>query len=77
MPRPRQIKTTRKNEDGDIVSLQGGFGEVSKAEAIRQIERGDARYESGGSEVRVVKGATGKYLRTEPDGKTRNNLDEI
>lgn len=77
MPRPRQIKSTDKDDDGDITSLIGGFGEVSKTQAIRDIESGRARYAVGDSEVQVVNGAHGKYLRTEADGKKGNNLDEI
>lgn len=77
MARPRQVKATGKDDDGDIESLKGGFGEVSTRQAIRDIENGRARYTVGGSEVGVVNGPNGKYLRTAPDGRHRNNLDNL
>jgi hypothetical protein len=75
--KPRQVKATGKDDDGDITSLKGGFGEVPLAQAIRDIESGAARYSVGESEVTVVKGHAGKYLRTAPDGQTGNNLDSL
>lgn len=77
MPKPRQIKATGKDEEGDITSLKGGFGEVPIKQAIREIEQGDARYAVGDSEVHVVNGPTGKYLRTAPDSSSSNNLDSL
>ena len=29
------------------------------------------------TEIRVVKGQSGKYLRTDSDGTSRNNLDDL
>ncbi len=77
MARPRQVKATGKDNDGDIEFLKGGFGEVSAKNAIREIESGQARYAVGDSEVSVVNGPSGKYLRTAPDGRSRNNLDNL
>ena len=42
MPRPRQVKATGKDDEGDITSLKGGFGDVPIAQAIRDIEQGKA-----------------------------------
>ena len=77
MPKPRQVKATGKDSDGDIASLKGGFGEVTIRHAIREIEDGSARYAVGGAEVHVVNGQTGKYLRTAPDSTTDDNLDDL
>lgn len=77
MPRPRQVKATGKDDDGDITSLQGGFGEVPLNQAIREIEQGAARYAVGDSEIHVVNGPGGKYLCTSPDATTSNNLDDL
>ncbi len=77
MPKPRQIKATGKDDDGDITSLKGGFGEVPIRQAIREIEQGDARYVAGDSELHVVNGPTGEYLRTAPDSSSSNNLDDL
>jgi len=77
MPRPRQIKATVKDDDGDIISVTGGFGTVPLRTAIRDIESGSASYAVGSSEVRVVNGQTGKYLRTSADGRRENNLDNL
>jgi hypothetical protein len=77
MSRPRQVKATGKDDDGDISSLRGGFGDVPISQAIREIESGSARYAVGDSEVTVVNGPTGKYLRTTPDSTSSNNLDDL
>lgn len=77
MPRARTVKATGKDGDGDIISLNGAFGTVSRAEAIRQIESGKAAYQVGDTPVGVVNGQNGKYLRTQADGRTRNNLDNL
>ncbi len=77
MPRPRQVKATGKDDEGDITSLKGGFGDVPIAQAIREIEQGAASYAVGDSEIGVVNGPTGKYLRTAPDSTSSNNLDDL
>jgi hypothetical protein len=78
----RKVTKTGKDADGDITSLCGGWGEASKAMAIGDIEGGRHRYYVAGSgstevNIHVVKGDTGKYLRTDPDGSTIDNLDEL
>ena len=54
MPRPRQVKATTKDEDGDITGLKGGFGKVSTQRAIADIEAGRAQYAVGDSQLHVV-----------------------
>ena len=80
----RAVTKTGKDRDGDITSLcEAGayWSPRSKAEAIRDIESGVHTYHvpwtSGRTEIRVVQGASGKYLRTDRDNTPRNNLDEL
>jgi hypothetical protein len=77
----RQVKRSGKNEDGDIMSLCGGWGSVSKVQAIKDIEAKTNRYyvaEASPSVWVVVRGqGSGKYLTTEADGRSRNNLDNL
>lgn len=81
----RQVTKTRKDRDGDILALcQDGaaWSPRSKADAIKDIDDKVHTYFvlwPGGlrTEVRVVEGAHGKYLRTDRDSTTRNNLDDL
>ncbi len=75
--RPRQVNATGKDDDGDITSLKGAFGDVPTTQAVREIERGTVRYAVGDSGIGVVNGATGKYLRSELDGRSSNNLYDL
>ena len=77
MARPPQVKATGKDPDGDITSLKGGFGTVSRRQAIADIEAGRARYAVGDSELHVVNRKGAKHLRSSPDGKKTNNLDNL
>lgn len=80
----REVTHSRKDRDGDITAI-GNSGEHwsprLKAGAIADIENGDHSYYvnvAGNSvTIRVVAGATGKYLRTDPDETARNNLDDL
>ena len=80
----RRVTHTGKDSDGDITKLCNP-GELwsprVKADAIRDIESGAHTYyvlsSRGRSDIRVVNGPTGKYLRTDPDDETGNNLDEL
>lgn len=81
----RYVYKSGKDKDGDITSLCSAGEAWSprlKADAIRDIE-GSAhvyrvRWTDGqDTVVRVVNGATGKYLRTQRDGSTKNNLDDL
>ena len=78
----RQVTKTGKDSSGDITSLCGSWGSQSKSDAIRDIESGTHRYythASNGTEanVIVVRGDSGKYLRTDPDKTTADNLADL
>jgi Protein of unknown function (DUF3892) len=83
----RAVRKTRKNSEGDITALcddGAGWSPVSKADAISHIENGVHTYhvpwQSGRTEIRVVKDSSvsgGKYLRTDRDNSTKNNLDDL
>jgi hypothetical protein len=81
----RRVTATRKDREGDILALCNS-GQVwsprQKADAIRDIENGMHAYFvqwPGGqrTEIHVVNGRTGKYLRTDRDNTERNNLDDL
>lgn len=80
----RAVRKTGKDRDGDITRLCDD-GQIwsprNKADAIHDIENGTHTYHvpwtTGRTEIRVVEGANGKYLRTDRDNTTKNNLDEL
>lgn len=80
----RAVYKTGKDRDGDITKLCNG-GELwsprDKSDAIRDIENRVHSYyvpwKSGRTEIRVVQGNNGKYLRTDQDGTSKNNLDDL
>lgn len=78
----RRVTGTGKDRDGDITSLCGGWGRVTKAAAIREIELRTNSYFvqdrlGRRADVQVVNGATGKYLRTDPNSSCSDNLDNL
>ena len=80
----RAVRKTGKDRDGDITKLCDSGKSWSprlKADAIRDIDNGIHTYhvpwESGRTEIRVVNGANGKYLRTDSDNTSKNNLDDL
>lgn len=80
----RAVTKTGKDRDGDITSLcadGAAWSPRAKADAIRDIEGGLHTYyvpwQSGRTEIRVVQGPRGKYLRTDRDATSRNNLDDL
>ena len=79
----QRVKRTGKDRSGDITSLCGDWGSVTKAVAIRDIEGpstpGYYVQDSSGqrANVRVVMGSTGKYLRSDPNSACRDNLDNL
>jgi hypothetical protein len=80
----RAVRKTRKSNDGDITALcddGAGWSPRTKGDAIADIESGAHTYHvpwtSGRTEIRVVQGPTGKYLRTDRDSTTKNNLDDL
>lgn len=85
MATSRRVTATGKDEDGDITALCNSTStwlRVSKAKAIQQIEDEDYRYyvkETGTQEVEVrVRTRYGsKYLTTDADSDSANNLDNL
>jgi hypothetical protein len=80
----RSVRKTGKNDEGDITALCDSGAHWSpraKADAIRDIETGTHTYHvpwtDGATEIRVVNGPTSKYLRTDRDSTSRNNLDDL
>lgn len=81
----RPVTRTRKDRDGDILALcnpQESWSPRKKNDAIRDIESRAHRYyvpwDDGRSTwIQVVNGPTGKYLRTDRDETSRNNLDDL
>ena len=82
----RQVSATRKDGAGDILALCGGTGvgwsPRQKHEAISDIESGAHTYfvswnDGKRTDIHVVNGSTGKYLRTDWDSSSRNNLDDL
>lgn len=80
----RAVTHTRKDRDGDILALCNTgsvWGPRLKADAIRDIESGTHTYHvpwtDGRTTIRVVNGQSGKYLRTDRDNTSRNNLDDL
>ena len=81
----RAVHKSGKDRDGDITALCNSgesWSPRSKAEAIFDIENNIHTYyvpwQSGRTEIRVVTDQVkGKYLRTDRDATTRNNLDDL
>jgi hypothetical protein len=79
----RRVKRAGKDEDGDITSICGDWGNVTKATAITDltppvtntcfVQDGLGRR----ADVQVVNGPTGKYLRTDPNSNCSDNLDNL
>lgn len=80
----RPVRKTGKDADGDITKLcnQGdAWSPRSKSAAINDIETRTHDYyvpwKSGSTPIRVVNGPNGKYLRTDRDQTSKNNLDDL
>lgn len=81
----RYVTRTRKDRDGDITALcRPGewWSPRAKQDAIRDIESNAHTYYATWGDgkttlIRVVNGATGKYLRTDRDTTSKNNLDDL
>lgn len=80
----RRVIATRKNDEGDITALcKGGeyWSPRTKSDAISDIRSGAHTYfvqdSEGRSDIHVVNDPDGAYLRTDPDGRAGNNLDEL
>jgi hypothetical protein len=81
----RYVTKTGKDRDGDITKLclaGAAWSPRLKANAISDIESGLYEYwvnwtNSPETKIKVVHGQNGKYLRTDRDATTRNNLDDL
>lgn len=81
----RAVIRTGKDRDGDITKLCNSgqtWSPVSKASAIQHIESGLHRYyvpwkHGQPTWIHVVNGPSGKYLRTDRDTTSKNNLDDL
>lgn len=78
----RPVRKTGKNSLGDILSLvDDSWGTRLKVDAIRDIESGVHTYYvpwlSGHTAIKVVPASAGKYLRTDRDQTTKNNLLDL
>ncbi len=80
----RRVTHTGKDGKGDITKLcqpGAGWSPRSKNSAISDIESSTHRYwvreEGDGAWVHVVNGPYGKYLRTNADKSSKNNLDNL
>jgi hypothetical protein len=80
----REVTHTRKDQDGDITALcnPGAYWSPRlKRDAISDIDYKFHQYfvRIRGHEVdiNVINDPDGKYLRTDPDRTTTNNLDDL
>lgn len=81
----REVTQSRKDADGDILALcnpSASWSPRPKADAINDIEQRLHTYfvnlpGAGRVDIHVVQGSTGKYLRTDPDRTSDNNLDDL
>jgi hypothetical protein len=80
----RAVTKSGKNREGDITALcnpADSWSPRQKNDAIYDIENGIHTYyvpwTDGPTPIRVVNGPNGKYLRTDRDTTTRNNLDDL
>ncbi len=80
----RAVYKTNKDSDGDILALcrDGAlWSPRRKADVIRDIKSGAHTYyvpwPEGRTEIRVVNGPNGEYLRTDRDRTSKNNLDDL
>ena len=81
----RPVRASKKDQDGDILALcnEGlAWSPRKNAEVINDIETKTHTYyvrwgSSGVTEIRVIDGPTGKYLRTDTDSTPKNNLDDL
>lgn len=78
----QRVTRSGKDNDGDITSLCGAWGSVTKDRAIREIDGRPGTYfvedrYGRRADVIVVDRATVKYLRTAPNAVCSDNLDNL
>jgi hypothetical protein len=72
----KEVKCVCKDNKDTIIGIGGDWGRKSSKEAMEDIERELTEYfvKNGGREVKI---RVMKYLRTDPDNTTENNLDNL
>lgn len=81
----RYVTKSGKDRSGDIIRLCNigdWWSPRSKVDVISDIEGGTHEYwvnwsNTPETKIRVVNGPQGKYLRTDRDTTSRNNLDDL
>lgn len=80
----RKVNKTGKDSDGDITALcsDESWFRVTKNQAIEHIDNKTHTYyvqQPGTSrvDIRVVNGPSGKYLRSDQDKNSKNNLNNL
>lgn len=72
------VTGTEKDEKGNVTHIDTKeVGRVTKDKAIGEIEQGRRMQVDRGPVIHVVDDKDGKYLRTNKDDKSENNLDNI
>ncbi|UQB14592.1 DUF3892 domain-containing protein [Clavibacter nebraskensis] len=70
-----------KDDDGDIVEVCGPWGKVSLVTAVQLLRIGSTFYvplkNNRRADITEVRGTNRPYLRTNWDGTTKNNLEEL
>lgn len=76
-----QITHVRRDGDGDTTHVKSNYGSETVAQAISAIEYRQRSYYTvyNGQRAEVIVASKNwkKYLRSTPDGTTRNNLDYL
>lgn len=76
-----EVNRAGRDRDGDITKLCGPWGSASSTDVMQLIQLGNRFYVplTNGSRARIeiVQGQYRPYLRTNWDGTTRNNLDDL
>ena len=80
----RAVRQSRKDSNGNIVGLGDTGAAWSVRSSVNVIADIDSRlyryyvpWLSGRTEITVVNGPTGRYLRTDRDRTLKNNLDDL
>lgn len=80
----RKVTKSRKDSNRNITAICNPgewWSPKTSIEVIKEIEEKLYSYHvilSGEKvDIKVIRGETGKYLRTDPDKTTKNNLDEL
>ncbi len=80
----RKVTKSRKDSNRNITAICNPgewWSPKTSIDAIKEIEEKLYSYHvilSGEKvDIKVIRGETGKYLRTDPDKTTKNNLDEL